>query len=171
MLEEACYAFAKRWILDELHKRHWTCAEQIELKKWRDELPALLPPAAIKNRDESLVRSLQDAVNIRNAATHRHICDNYELKKMSRQASALMAIFDDPTRENKFVLLWQAIQQWDDEVLELYVKQRKLEQALQEISERPIDDMDWSPVIAPTQEPAHSDEAYAFDEDDRMEMD
>lgn len=172
ILEEGCYSFASRWIPNVLYDKKWTCAEQVELKTWRDELPALLPLGAIKLQpDYSLTAALRDAVGIRNAATHRHLCDNFEIKKMARQAGGLMAMFDDPTRQSKYSRLWDAVHQWDEEHLELASKKEKLERALQEISERPVNDMDWSPNAASAQELTPSDQALPYDMGDLMDMD
>jgi hypothetical protein len=90
---------------------------------------------------------------------------------MSRQAHSLMAMFDDPTRQNKFLRLWDAIHDWDTENLDLQAKKYKLERALQEVSERPVNDMDWSPNTVSLQELKPSDEAWYYDVDDAMEID
>lgn len=173
ILEEGCYAFATRWIPNVLYDKRWTCAEQVELKTWRDELPTLLPQGSIVHQPNySLIAALRDAVELRNAATHRHLCDNFEIKKMSRQASALMAMFGDPTRESKFTHMWDAIHAWDTENLEPESKKHRLEQALREISERPVNDMDWSPNTVSLEEiSSPSGKSYPSEADDPMDVD
>jgi hypothetical protein len=173
ILEEGCFAFASRWIPKALYERNWTCAEQVELKTWRDELPALLPQGAIiPILNYSLAAALKDAVGIRNAATHRHLCDNIEIKKMSHQANTLMEMYGDMTRQSKFHRVWAAIDDWDTESLDPQVKRGKLELALQEISERPVNDMDWSPNAVSLEEVTSlDDELQAVDMDDPMDMD
>src|SRR4051812_31265719 len=146
ILEEGCYAVANRWNPKALYERRWTCAEQVELSTWKTELPVILPFSAIISQwSYTLEAALKDAVGIRNAATHRHLCDNFELKKMARKAASLMTMFDDITRQNKFRRIGIAIDDWDNEPLSPQAKREKLETALQEIGERPVNDMDWSP--------------------------
>lgn len=173
ILEEGCYAFASRWAQKALFEKNWTCAEQVELKTWRDELQALLPENAITPKLKlSLVSALKDAVAIRNAATHRHLCDNIEIKKMTVQAQWLMEIFEDFSRQGKLHRLWSAIMEWDTEGYSMDIKRQKLELALQEVSERPVNDMDWSPNIVQDQEAASRDNgSHDYDSDDPMDMD
>jgi hypothetical protein len=173
ILEEGCFAFASRWAEKAIYEKHWTCPEQVELKTWRDELDSLLPPeAVIPELKLSLASALKDAVNIRNAATHRHLCDNFEIKKMTLQATKLMEIFDDITRQNKFHRLWGAIDQWDTEPSSLEKKREMLESALREISDRPVDDMDWSPNLLSLQgATARDNREESNSTDDPMDMD
>jgi hypothetical protein len=65
----------------------------------------------------------------------------------------LMRMFMDITRQNKFLRLWEELNDWDiDSKGDMQTARRKLEQALQEISERPMDDMDWTPNAVSLQE-------------------
>lgn len=101
----------------------------------------------------SLEKALSDAVFIRNAAVHRHLCNNVEICRMTSQAQDLMFMFSDVTRQNKFSHLREELKQWDLSTSEdLQWKRSKLESALREISERPVDDMDWTPNAVSLQE-------------------
>lgn len=147
ILEEGCYDFAHRWIPAALNERNWSCAEAVELSAWRDFLPGTLPPnALILIPGYSLQLGLRDAVKIRNSAVHRHLCDNIEIRQMAQQAEKLMAMFRDITRQGKFEKLGAELTDWDrSSAGDQEAARTKLEQALQEISERPMDDMDWTP--------------------------
>jgi hypothetical protein len=85
-----------------------------------------------------------------------------------------MTIFGDVTRQRKFLCLWDELMQWDKGV-DMDSKKIKLVAALRQISERPVDDMDWTPNTLSLQE-VHVDEANiqaeAIDEEeDRMDID
>ncbi len=154
ILEEGCYDFAYRWIPSTLNERGWSCPEAVELSGWRDFLPNNLPPNAIAFLPQySLQQGLKDAVRIRNAAVHRHLCDNSEIRSMSRQAQNLMTMFRDVTRQNKFHRLWEELSNWDRSSKgDPQFARGRLERALQEISERPMDDMDWTSNAVSLQE-------------------
>lgn len=175
MLEESCYEFASRWVPDILHAKRWDCAEAVELSTWRTFLPTALPPNAIRPMSNyTLEAALGDAVRIRNSAVHRHLCDNEEMRRMALQAQDLMSMFSDGTRQDKFHRLWLELKEWDiASMADTQAARSKLEAALQEISERPVDDMDWTPnamslkeVTLETEVPDHS--TYFIDE---MELD
>ncbi|KAH8759584.1 hypothetical protein F5882DRAFT_337367 [Hyaloscypha sp. PMI_1271] len=152
IIEEACFDLASRWIPQKLRDNRWDCPEAVELSTWRDILPAALPPNAIvPNLSYSLERALVDAVRIRNAAVHRHLCDNTEIQRMVVQAQDVMSMFADVTRRNKFHRLWVELTNWDQSRDPQAAKETLL-LALQEISERPVDDMDWSPNSVSLQE-------------------
>lgn len=108
-------------------------------------LPELLPSNAIIP-DTSLEEGLTNAVKIRNSAVHRHLCDNIEIKRMALQAQKLMAMFADVTREHKLYLLETALSDWNVlSGVDPQAARNKLQSALQEISEKPVNDMDWTP--------------------------
>jgi len=114
ILEEACYDLASRWIPQTLREKGWDCSEAVELSTWKNLLPTALPPnAIIPLPNYSLERALVDAVRIRNAAVHRHLCDNTEIRRMVLQAQDLMSMFLDTTRQNKFHRLWVELNDWD----------------------------------------------------------
>ena len=72
---------------------------------------------------------------------------------MARQAQDLMTMFRDVTRQAKFQRLWEELNDWDKSSNnEPQAAKRKLEQALLEINERPMDDMDWTPNAVSLQE-------------------
>jgi hypothetical protein len=145
IIEEACYDLASRWIPQKLRENRWDCPEAVELSTWRDLLPTALPPNAIVPLPTfSLETALGDAVQIRNAAVHRHLCDNTEILRMVVKAEDLMSMFSDSTRRNKFQRLWIELNDWDQSS-DRQIAREKLLLALREISERPVDDMDWSP--------------------------
>jgi hypothetical protein len=154
ILEEGCYDFASRWIPDTLYGKGWTCSEAIELSTWKKFLPDVVPYKAISPvPNYSLEKALSDAVTIRNAAVHRHLCNNREIGRMSSKAEDLMFMFSDVTRQNKFHRLQEELKQWDSAVTEdQQGKRDRLERALREISERPVDDMDWTPNAVSLQE-------------------
>ncbi|TVY81130.1 hypothetical protein LSUE1_G003362 [Lachnellula suecica] len=147
ILEEGCYDFAARWVPHKLAEFNWSCPELVELSTWKQMLPDLVPPnAIIPVPGTDLEKSLADAVSIRNSAVHRHLCDNIEIKRMAQQAQNLMAMFSDVTRQNKLHHLQLEMGEWD--VLSQRDPQTansKLQMALQEVSERPLNDMDWTP--------------------------
>jgi hypothetical protein len=146
ILEEACYDFATRWIPQALAEKGWNCPEMVELATWKTFLPTTIPPQAIVPMvGYSLEAGLLDAVRIRNAAVHRHLCDNAEIRKMAKQGQNLMVMFSDVTRQDKFHRLWTELNNWDASRDDDQGKRKRLQQALIEISERPIDDMDWTP--------------------------
>jgi len=90
--------------------------------------------------------ALGRAVRIRNSAVHRHLCDNSEIRRMALQAQDLMLMFADSSRVTKFQLLQEALYEWDNTHRHDPDKSRAdLEQALREITERPLDNMDWTP--------------------------
>ncbi|KAK2624917.1 hypothetical protein QTJ16_005286 [Diplocarpon rosae] len=154
MLEESCFEFALRWIPDILHAKSWDCAEAVELSTWKSFLPTFLPSEAIRPRsNHTLEAALGDAVRIRNSAVHRHLCDNDEIRKMALQAQDLMFMFEDGTRQDKFHRLWLELKEWDvASAVDAQAARAKLESAIQEISERPVDDMDWTPNATSLQE-------------------
>jgi hypothetical protein len=152
IIEEACYDLASRWIPQTLRNNRWDCPEAVELSTWRDLLPTALPPNAIVSHPSySLERALADSVQIRNAAVHRHLCDNTEIRRMVVKAEDVMFMFADSTRRNKFHRLWMELNDWDQSSDSQAAKE-KLLAALQDISERPVDDMDWSPNSISLQE-------------------
>lgn len=160
ILEEGCFDFASRWLPQVLHEKGWDCSEAVELSTWKAFLPTTLPPTAIKPLSNyTLEAALADAVRIRNSAVHRHLCDNNEIRKMALQAQDLMSMFSDTTRQTKFHHLWVEITIWDSKSQEDAVAARaKLERVLREISERPMDDMDWTPNVVSLQELQPGDE-------------
>lgn len=147
MLEEACYDFASRWVPNVLVEKNWTCPEAVELSTWKRLLPEILPDNAITPvPNTSVEKGLASAVKIRNSAVHRHLCDNIEIKRMAQQAQNLMAMFSDVTRENKLYHLRIELAEWNDlSEKDPQTARINLERALQEISEKPLDDMDWTP--------------------------
>lgn len=154
ILEEGCYDFASRWIPDMLNERGWTCAEAVELSTWKETLPDIVPYNAIfPVLNYSLEKALTDAVLIRNAAVNRRLCDNIEICRMSSQAQKLMFMFSDVTRRNKFHHLQEELKQWDSTTTKDWQEKKgKLESALRQISEQPVDDMDWTPNVLSLQE-------------------
>jgi len=165
IIEEACYNLASRWIPQRLRDNRWDCPEAVELSTWRDLLPAALPPNAIvPHPSYTLERALADAVQIRNAAVHRHLCDNTEIRRMVVKAQDVMSMFADDTRRNKFHRLWIELNDWDQSQDPQAAKE-KLLLALQEISERPVDDMDWSPNSVSLQEITGGGEEQLHDAD------
>lgn len=173
IIEEACYDLASRWIPQKLKDNRWDCPEAVELSTWRDFLPTALPPSAITpHPSNSLEKALADSVQIRNAAVHRHLCDNNEMRRMVVKAQDVMSIFSDITRRQKFHRLWIELNEWDQSKDPEAAKERLL-WALQEISERPLDDMDWSPNLVSLQEITdvageqnHNDDQYHGEEMD-----
>jgi hypothetical protein len=130
-----------------VQENNWTCPEAVELSTGKPVLPpAVLPTAIAPVKNYSLDNALADAVRIRNSAVHRHLCDNAEIRRMASQAQDLMATFSDVTRQTKFCRLRDELRGWDA------ASQRKLEAALREIGERPMDDMDWTPNAVSLQE-------------------
>jgi hypothetical protein len=152
IFEEACYDLAFRWIPQKLRDNRWDCPEAVELSTWRDLLPTTLPPNAIfPSPNYPLGRALADAVQIRNAAVHRHLCDNTEIRGMALKAQDIMEMFRDFTRRNKFHRLWVELNDWDQSS-DQQATREKLLLALREISEAPVDDMDWTPNAVSLQE-------------------
>jgi hypothetical protein len=177
ILEEGCYDFVSRWIPSALKERGWTCSEAVELATWKKFLPDMVPYKAISPvPNYSLEKALADAVYIRNAAVHRHLCNNVEICRMTSKAQDLMSMFLDVTRQNKFHHLREELRQWDSAVTEdPQLKRNKLETALREISERPVDDMDWTPNTVSLQEITSRPETPQLHEPedyiDQMEID
>jgi hypothetical protein len=174
ILEEGCYEFASRWIPNKLNDKGWSCSEAVELSTWKKFLPEAVPYKAISSKPNySLEKALSDAVFIRNAAVHRHLCNNVEICRMASQAQDLMFMFSDVTRQNKFNHLREELIRWDSTVSEdLQWKRNKLENALREISERPVDDMDWTPNAVSLQEITSKPDSPQPDEDiDEMDID
>lgn len=169
ILEEACYDLASRWIPQKLRENRWDCSEAVELSTWRDMLPSALPAEAIiPHASYSLERALADSVHIRNAAVHRHLCDNTELRRMVIKAQDVMSMFADTTRREKFHRLWIELNDWDHSSDAVAAK-GKLLLALQDISERPVDDMDWSPNLVSLEEITNSEEGMHHGEE--MDLD
>ncbi|RAL67790.1 hypothetical protein DID88_008517 [Monilinia fructigena] len=176
IMEEGCFAFASRWIPDVLQRNNWTCSEAVELSTWRTILPENVPAAALTPHSRPIHLCLADAVRIRNSATHRHICISRELQLMTQQAADLMGLFSDQTRQSKFHRLWTELYHWEKlSATDMQGARYKLEIALQEIGERPMDDMDWTPNAISLQEiPAvevESGEVKNCDIHDAMEID
>lgn len=178
ILEEGTYAFASRWIPAELEARRWDCSEAVELSTWRDLLPDIVPlKSIIPVANYTLAEGLRDAVKIRNAAAHRHLCDNSEIRLMASQAQDLMAMYSDVTRQSKFDRLRDELNRWDSaSERDMDAAQITLQSALQEINERPINDMDWTPNVVslreltPTTHPVQDVEEDTYDEMD-LDMD
>lgn len=173
ILEEGCYEFATRWIPEALYRQGWDCAEAVELSKWKAFLPTSIPGNAIRPLSNySLDAALGDAVRIRNAGVHRHLCDTEEIRKMTLQARNLMLIFSDVARQNKFHTLWEELGLWEGHARENQEAARnRLEEALKDISDRPVDDMDWSPNAVSLQEVPCNDIAEVGEPFDEMELD
>ena len=107
----------------------------------------MIPPhSLINNSIYSLREGLRDAVEIRNAAAHRHLCDNTQIRRMAGQSQDLMSMFSDLTRREKFYRLKEELIVWDhSSKVDMDVAKDRLLQALREINEQPLDDMDWTP--------------------------
>jgi hypothetical protein len=67
------------------------------------------------------------------------------------KAQDIMSMFLDSTRRNKFQRLWIELNDWDQSG-DYQIAREKLLLALREISERPVDDMDWTPNVVSLQE-------------------
>jgi hypothetical protein len=176
LMEEACYAFASRWIPKVLQRNNWTCSEAVELSIWKTVLPENVPEEALLPMTKTLQQCLTDAVRIRNAATHRHLCTNFELQRMTLQAEDLMVMLSDRTRQAKFNRLWAELNEWErNSASDMQAARHKMEMALQEIGERPMDDMDWTPNAISLQElsPVEQEvkEIDVEDHHDAMELD
>lgn len=172
MLEEACYEFALRWIPQKLSDIGCDCAEAFELARWRLILPTEVPRHAFSVKNgQSIVGSLADAVNIRNAAAHRHRCDNYTICNMAQQGENLTSILSDNTRQEKFLHLRVAIREWKKNSNNLVTARAKLEEALLEIAERPINDMDWTPDSVSIEEIPHKIIIFEQNDIDMMDLD
>ncbi|KAJ5041332.1 uncharacterized protein L3040_005877 [Drepanopeziza brunnea f. sp. 'multigermtubi'] len=175
MLEESCYEFASRWIPEILCAKGWDCAEAVELSTWKCLLPTALPPNATRPlSNNTLEKALADAVRIRNSAVHRHLCNNDEMRKMALQAQDLMSMFCDQTRQDKFYRLWSELKEWEvASTVNASAARARLEAALHEISERPVDDMDWTPNAKSLEEVSFRVESDPedYEEADAMELD
>ena len=138
-----------------LNERNWSCPEAVELSVWRGFFPDATPQHALISVPQySLSQGLRDAVKIRNAAVHRHLCDNSEIRQMAQQAQNLMTMFGDVSRQDKFQRLWEELHSWDrNNKADPQGARGKLEQILLEVNERPMDDdMDWTPNAVSLQE-------------------
>lgn len=83
-------------------------------------------------------------------------------------------MFSDVTRRSKFHHLWAELNDWDKgSNTDPQAARKKLELALQEISERPMDDMDWTPNAVSLREITSAVEESQDTEDyvDEMELD
>ncbi|TQS35405.1 hypothetical protein Golomagni_04174 [Golovinomyces magnicellulatus] len=146
MLEDACYEFALRWIPERLNEVGCDCPEAFELAKWKTFLPLEIPYHAFSTKYiHSISSALKNAVKIRNAAVHRHQCDIYTVRDMIKQAEELMYILSDQTRQEKLNRLWYELGEWGNNFNDLDAARAKFEQALQTITDGPVDDMDWTP--------------------------
>ncbi|RKF54568.1 putative ran bp2 nzf zinc finger-like protein [Golovinomyces cichoracearum] len=146
MLEDSCYDFALRWIPERLNEVGCDCPEAFELAKWRTFLPLEIPFHAFSTKhSQSISNALTNAVKIRNAAVHRHQCDIYTVRDMIKQAEELMYVLSDQTRQEKLNRLWYELGEWGNNSNDLGAARAKLEQALQTITDGPVDDMDWTP--------------------------
>ncbi|POS84755.1 hypothetical protein EPUL_003665 [Erysiphe pulchra] len=146
IMEEACYEFALRWIPQKLSEMECDCAEAFELARWKSVLPSEVPQHAFNSEVYYPIQSsLTEAVYIRNAAAHRHRCDNRIICNMARNGARLMTILSDNTRQEKFDHLRAAINEWENDSYDLSTARANLECALQKIAEQPLNDMDWTP--------------------------
>ncbi|KAH8655112.1 hypothetical protein BGZ60DRAFT_418378 [Tricladium varicosporioides] len=190
ILEEACYDFASRWIPHILVSKGWTCPEAVELAKWKEALPEEVPlKSIVQVPNYTLEQGLLDAVRLRNSAVHRHLCDNAEIRRMSLKSQDLMFMFSDHTRQVKFQTLRAVLSEWDAlNPQDPQGARARLEAALKEIGERPVNDMDWSPNSVSLEEVGHEEviasgenrapvghghvvSQYEYYEDDAMDMD
>jgi len=72
---------------------------------------------------------------------------------MALQAQDLMSMFSDTTRQNKFHYLFVELNIWESHNKDNPISSRaKLEGALREINEQPMDEMDWTPNAVSLQE-------------------
>lgn len=176
VLEEGCFEFACRWLPQMLKEHNWTCPEAVELATWRKVLPTTnLPASFVYLRDYSLEVALRDAVQVRNAAVHRHLSTNSEIRQMALKAQKLMSMFSDATRQYRFDFLRSELWEWEagSKINDQAAKER-LQQALQEIAERPMSDMDWTPNSISLQEISTDAESLQDIDDhyaDEMELD
>lgn len=93
---------------------------------------------------------------------------------MAQQAQDLMTMFRDITRRDKFYHLGVALNDWDmNSKGDPQAARMMLEQALLEINERPMDDMDWTPNAESLQEITAEVELVQdiVDYGDEMELD
>lgn len=173
ILEEACYDFALSWIPKKLDEMGWDCVEAVELAKWKTTLPLEIPPHAYGPHSRfDLETGLSNAVKVRNAAVHRHLCSNQTIRDMALQCQSLMSLFSDNSRYDKFKMLRSEIGKWEINSISLSDPRAKLEQALQNISEGPIDDMDWTPNPVSIEETFNEESLTDIEEFiDRMEID
>lgn len=75
---------------------------------------------------------------------------------MASQAQDLMATFADVTRQHKFMYLRVELDEWDRlSVMDLEGAKERLKWVLQQISERPVSDMDWTPNDVSLEEVGH----------------
>jgi hypothetical protein len=65
---------------------------------------------------------------------------------MAKQAQDLMSMFSDRVRQSKFIYLHSELEEWDKLSTEdQQTAKARLQWVLQQISERPVSDMDWTP--------------------------
>ncbi|RDL35918.1 uncharacterized protein BP5553_06530 [Venustampulla echinocandica] len=147
IIEEGCYDFASRWIQNILCEKNYTCSQEVELPEWRRLLPKYIPGKAINPTSTSNLEGvLANTGRIRNAAVHRHLCDNADLRKMAGHAQDLMFMFSDVTRQENFHQLRIELDEWDKlNSDDPQAARNRLESALQVINELPMNDMDWTP--------------------------
>lgn len=86
------------------------------------------------------------------------------------KAQDIMSMFSNTTRRNKFQRLWIELNDWDQSS-DQQTAREKLLLALREISERPVDDMDWSPNAISLQEITDVGPADNQDYGEEMDLD
>ncbi|KAG9243810.1 hypothetical protein BJ878DRAFT_422764 [Calycina marina] len=174
ILEEGCWAFGTRILPEMLYRLGYTCSEMVELSKWKELLPSHVSGNTItKIPNYTLLAGLSDAVKVRHAGTHRHLCDNADLQKKVYQSESLMYMFGDVSRQEKLRWLREEIHNWQVGQEGADRKRSKLEAALRLISEKPIHDMDWTPnsiSLEELSEEGVTDHNYA-EADDFMDID
>src|SRR4051794_3736631 len=72
-------------------------------------------------------------------------CVNDEIQGVALQAQDLMWMFTDGSREEKFHRMWLELKAWDTTIMVgTQVARSRLKLSFQEISEQPVDDVDWT---------------------------
>lgn len=88
---------------------------------------------------------------------------------MALQSRDMMIMFSDVTRQDKFQMLWVELGNWEmNGRSDPDAARARLEEALNNISERPMDDMDWTPNAVSLQEISDEKEEEILD---AMELD
>jgi hypothetical protein len=93
---------------------------------------------------------------------------------MAKQSRDLMRLFGDPMRESKFSYLIEELVEWDKLNLGREGQEdarERLKWVLQQISERPVSDMDWTPNRESLEEVGRETTGELEEGVDAMELD
>ncbi|OJJ43168.1 hypothetical protein ASPZODRAFT_1230696 [Penicilliopsis zonata CBS 506.65] len=104
LLEEACFAFAKKWMPNFLENHKWDCAAAIELSYWTNNILGhwvhVLPRTAFNSTGQTNLAAVFRATNeLRHTAVHRVRVPAYHIGNLLQDAIKMLDALKDDSRK------------------------------------------------------------------------